>query len=182
MIKIKVSGIALLLALSQVACSGFPCTRTTGYVPPVVDGGDSVNSNLEEVHAASAMTELQQQNLLAVMEKDFRENPDVDNRLRLVLLLATGNAAVRDPDRARVLLEEIDTSTSISTSQRGLAVLLSQFLEEQEAGLGQLESCTKEMKQQERRINELEEQQKELTSIEQNIQHRDKPVEVEDAR
>ena len=181
MIMIKAAVISLLLPLSTVACSGFPCIQSVEYVP-VVDGGGSVNSNLEEVHAASTMTALQQEHLLAVMEKDFREVPDVNNRLRLVLLLTTGTEPVRDRARARVLLEDIGTSTSISTSQQGLVEFLSQFLDEQETNLGQLEACTKEVAQHERRINELEEQQRELTSIEQNIQHREKPAEIEDGR
>lgn len=181
MITIKTAGTSLLLPLMLVACSGLPCNQPVEKVS-VVNGGDSVNKNLEEFQAASAMTTLQQQDLLAAMEKDFMVDPDVNNRLRLVLLLTTGDIAIRDHARASLLLEEIDTSTPISTSQQGLAQFLSQILEEQEIALGKLESCTTKAAQQERRISELEEQQRELTSIEQNIQHRDKPPEDEDGR
>jgi len=178
---VKAAGTSLFLPLLLVACSGFPQIPQAENVP-VVDGGGSVNSNLEEVHAASAMTELQQERLLTDMERDFRTDPDVNNRLRLALLLTTGDEAVRDRARARVLLEGIDASASISTSQQGLVQFLSQFLDEQEASVDQLESCTKQVSQQEQRINELEEQQRELTSIEQNIQHREKPAEIENDR
>lgn len=175
---IKAAGASLLLPLLLAACSDFPYLHAREYVP-VVDGGGSVNSNLEEIHAASTMTTQQQERFLADMENDFRKKPDVDNRLRLALLLIAGNKPVRDHARARLLLEEIEAPASISTSQQGLVQLLSQFLDEEKAMLGEMDSCTEQIMQQERRINELEQQQKELTSIEQNIQHRDKPVEVE---
>jgi glutathionylspermidine synthase len=177
---LKVAGASLLLPL-LLACSGFP-RAPSAEVVPVVDGGGSVTSNLEEVYAANAMTVLQQERLLADIERDFRVHPDVNNRLRLVLLLTTGDATIRDRARARILLEEINAATPISTSQQGLVQFLSQFLEEQETSHGQLESCTKQVTQQEQRINELEEQQRELTTIEQNIQHRDNPLELEDGR
>ena len=173
MIKITAASILVLLL---VACSELPHIQAAEE-PPVVNEKGNVNSNLEEINAASTMTVLQQERLLADMERDFRVEPDTNNRLRLVLLLVVGNDPVQDRARARALLEEVDSSATISSSHKALILLLSQFFEEQEAMLGQLESCTEQIAQQERRINELEAQQKELTSIERNIQHRDKPAE-----
>jgi len=177
---IKTAGTSFLLLL-LAACSEIPHIQPAEDVPAVDERG-SVNSNLEEIDAASTMTALQQERLLAEMERDFRVEPDANNRLRLVLLLVIGSEAVQDRERARDLLEEIGTSTSLSSSQQALVLLLSQFFENQDAMLGQVESCTEQIAQLERRISELEEQQKELTSIEQNIQHRDNPAGVDNDR
>jgi hypothetical protein len=172
---------ASLLVLLLVACSELPRIQSAVDVSPVDERGN-VNSNLEEIDAASTMTALQQERLLADMERDFRVEPDANNRLRLVLLLLISNEPVRDRGRARVLLEEIDATTPLSSSQQALVLLLSRFFESQETMLGQMESCIEQVAQQERRINELEEQQKELTSIEQNIQHREKPAVIDNDR
>ena len=179
MIMIKAACASFLLLL--VACSEFPHVQSAEDMP-VVERGGGTSSNLEEINAASTMTVLQQERLLADMERDYRVKPDADNRLRLALLLIIGNEPLQDHERARALIEGIDASTRLSPSQQGLVVLLSQFFEGQEVLLGQLEVCTSLVTQQDRRINELEQQQKELTSIEQNIQHRDKPAEVDDDR
>ena len=171
----------LLLLLLLVACSNFPRIQPVKDAP-VVEGGGSVSSSLEEVHAASTMTVEQQELLLAGMEADFSGEPNIDNRLRLALLLATCQPPLQDRERARVLLEDLGGSISISASQRGLVEFMLLFLEEQRAMLGELDACTTQLTQQGQRIDELEQQQKELTSIEQNIQHRDAPVEAEDGR
>lgn len=171
----------LLLLLLLVSCSNFPRIQTVKDAS-VVDGSGSISVIIKEVHAASSMTEEEQELLLAGMEADFSSEPDIDNRLRLALLLATSQPPIQDRERARVLLEGLDESKPVSASKRGMVEFMLLFLQEQHAILGELESCTTQLAQQDRRIDELEQQQKELTSIEQNIQHRDTPVEAEDDR
>ncbi|HYQ71365.1 MAG TPA: hypothetical protein VET88_05490 [Gammaproteobacteria bacterium] len=172
---------ASFLLLLLVACSELPQKPYIEYVP-VVNGEGGINSNLEEINAASGMTVPQQERRLSDLERDFRLKPDANNRLRLALLLSVGDEPVQDRARAQALLEGIDAPTSLSSSQQGLVQLLSQFLQDEEVMFGELESCITQVSQQGRRIDELEQQQKELTSIEQNIQHRDKQLEGDNGR
>jgi hypothetical protein len=133
---------------------------------------------LEAVHAARDDTPEQQQMTLDNWEQAFKGNPDINNRMRLALLLATGAESLRDERRARRLLEGIDPLPA-STADREMIALLQQWLNEQSQANRKLTILWKQVTGQNRRIEELEQQLQALTTIEQNIQSRDAPVVIE---
>jgi len=170
-----------LVALSVLAlgaCSELRSLSHTGFAP-VISRGHNANDWLSELYATREMSEAQLRGELASREEDFRRQPDNANRLRLVLLLAAGNEPVRDPQRARELLAE-SGSLPENPGDRELVIILRQFLDEQEVSELEIRSLSQQMETQSRRIEELEGQQKALTTIEQSIQKRDIPVEMED--
>jgi predicted ATP-grasp superfamily ATP-dependent carboligase len=87
-------------------------------------------------------------------------------------LLTAGDTTVRDPQRARELLQDLDPLPD-NTSAQELATLLRQILDERDQARVAISKLKKQARKQHHRIQELEEQQRALTDIEQNIQQRD---------
>lgn len=124
----------------------------------------------------------QQQQTLANWEQAYQDNPDLNHRVQLALLLATGADEVRDTRRARQLLNRIDPLPD-KASDRELITLLLQWLDEQSQAGRKLDILWKQVTEQNRRIEELEQQLQALTTIEQNIQNRDDaPAAIEHER
>lgn len=165
----------LILAVMAALLSG--CSELQHYgdggFAPVIDSGRGVNRWLDELHATHAMSEEMLQQTLEYREQDFRDYPTTANRMRLALLLATGEEPVGDRKRARKLLNGIDAGAG-SDSERELVAILQQFLEEQGQSSRKINILWKQVTEQNRRIEELEQQLQALTTIEQTIQQRDK--------
>ena len=85
---------------------------------------------------------------------------------------------MRDPKRARELLDEV-TETLTDTSDREFITVLGQMIDQQEQASAAISKLNKQVKRKNRRIRELEEQQRALTDIEQNIQQRTVQPETE---
>ncbi len=123
----------------------------------------------------------QQEQTLVSWEQAYQANPDINHRMPLVLLLATGADEVRDTRRARHLLNGIDPLPE-KVGDRELISLLLQGLDEQGQSGRKLNILWKQVTEQNRRIEELEQQLRALTTIEQNIQNRDPPAAIEHER
>jgi hypothetical protein len=136
---------------------------------------------LEAVHDVRDDSPEQQQLKLENWEQAFRGNPDINNRMRLALLLATGSEPLRDTRRARRLLNGVDPLPA-SKADREMIALLQLWLDEQGQAGRKLNILWKQATAQNRRIEELEQQLQALTTIEQNIQSRDIPVVIENER
>ena len=108
-------------------------------------------------------------------EKAFRKNHALDTRMQLILLLATGDEQVRDPQRARRLLYDIDPLPK-SAVDREFIALLQSGLEDQAQYERKLAILWKQVTVQSRRVEELEQQLHALTTIERNIQSREQPA------
>ncbi len=161
----------VFLVLALPACSEFQTHSSGGYAP-VVTRGYGTDAWLAELHHTRQMTADELQQTVTAWEQGLKDDPDTGNRIRLALLLTAGDTAVRDPQRARELLDELDPLPE-NTSDRELVALLRQMLDEQgQAGLA-IRKLKKQVRNQDRRIQELEKQQRALTDIEQNIQQRD---------
>lgn len=177
---VRLSFIIAVLALAA-------CAELQQYRQPVTTGdsscvtGSGVATWLEAVQALRAESPAQQQLALANWEKAFRGNPDIDNRMRLALLLATGEEQVQDRRRARSLLKEIDPLPE-AASDREMIALLMQWLDEQAQAGRKLNILWKQVTDQSRRIEELELQLQALTTIEQNIQSREVPAVIDHER
>jgi hypothetical protein len=152
--------------------SNWGYSSSPGFVP-VIDSGLGVSLWLDEVHATRTMTPEQLQQTLEKWEREFRDNPSVANRMRLALLLATGDDVVRDRLRARKLLNRLDTSI-LSGSEQELVAILQQYINDQGKSIRKINILWEQVTDQNRRIEELEQQLHALTTIEQNIQQRDK--------
>jgi hypothetical protein len=163
--------------LILTGCSEFKPYRTTG-VAPVVVRGYGADYWLEELHQTRQLPPDQLQNMADAWELEMRSEPSTSNRIRLALLLTAGGEAVRDPVRARDLLDGIEAPPKVA-SERELLALLRQILDEQEQARTAAKKLKKQIRSQDRRIRELEEQQRALTNIEQNIQLRDIQTDVE---
>ena len=179
-------GTSLLLVMPLVAaCSDLQKLHddvkqpTTGAEPaPVIDGKNGVHSWLAD------MTELRERpaetlpDLLEAREQAFRSRPDIENRMRLVMLLLLNDEAVWDDRRARLLLRRLDPLPA-SPDDREFIRLLKQWLDGNIEYEQKLSVLWKQVTQQNRRIDELEAQLKALTNIEQKIQQRD-PLPVQE--
>ena len=129
---------------------------------------------LAAIHATRDQSPDRQQQTLEEWEQAYQASPDIDNRMRLILLLATGADNVRDDRRARRLLNGIDPLPAAS-GDRELISLLLLWLDDQSESARKLDILWKQVTTQNRRIEELEQQLRALTNIEQNIQNRDIP-------
>jgi hypothetical protein len=163
---------------SLVACSELQALRDTvvnGDGPrlasdvPVIHGNRGVHGWLTDIHALRTQPPETLVTVLEAREQAFRAKPDIENRMRLVMLLLVDVEPVGDLKRARLLLNGVDP-------------LPSSFLEDKREDEQKLSVLWKQATQQNQRIDELEQQLKALTSIEQNIQQREPPPVTEDGR
>jgi hypothetical protein len=169
--------VLLVLLAGLAACAELPQYRTT-VLAPVIDGRSGANIWLETLHEVRDRSPEKQQQALDNWDKAFEGNPDINNRMRLVLLLTLGSEQVRDIRRARRLLDGIDPLPE-AEADRELIVILQQILDEQGQANRKLSILWKQVTEQNRRIEELEQQLQALTTIEQNIQSRETPVVIE---
>jgi hypothetical protein len=172
--KFTILIVPALLALT--ACSELRYYSSTGFAP-VTSKGYGADYWLAEVHAVRAMTPEQRQVTIKLWEQEYSNNPDTSNRLRLALLLTTGNESMRNPERALELLEGIDPEPG-NAGDRELIIMLRQFIDGQlktETTINDLKKLTKKKNKQ---IKELEQQLQALTNIEQNIQQRENQPEA----
>ncbi len=165
--------------LSLTACSEMQALRDSGpesseAVAPVVDGKHGVHGWLADFSALRTQTEQSLPAVLDSREAAFRAKPNIDNRMRLVMLLLVESEAVQDEKRARLLLRGLDPLPA-SPDDREFIALLMQFLNGQRDYERKLSVLWKQVTQQNKRIDELEQQLKALTNIEQNIQQREPP-------
>ncbi len=168
----KIVGLLGILVLLLGGCSQMQ-TYTDHVLPPVFEGGQGANDWLGDLHNTHGLTNSELQDVLEDWDQAYRDNPVISNRLRLALLLAAGDEAVRDRGRARELLDGINTAP-LDTGEQELVSLLQQFLTEHEEDTGKISVLSKQVRDQGRRIEELEQQQRDLTTIEQSIQQREK--------
>ena len=133
---------------------------------------------MEQMHQVRDRSPEKQQQALDDWVKAFDGNPDINNRMRMVLLLTLGSEQVRDIRRARRLVDNVDPLPE-AAADRELIVILQQMLDEQGESNRKLSILWKQVTEQNRRIEELEQQLQALTTIEQNIQNRDTPVVIE---
>lgn len=164
--------ILAVMAALLAGCSELQHYSNTGFAP-VIDSGRGVNRWLGELHETRAMSPEMVQQTLEVWEQDFHDDPTATNRMRLALLLATGEGQVGDRKQARKLLNGLDAWAG-GDSERELVAILQQFLDEQGQSRRKINILWKQVTEQNQRIEELEQQLQALTTIEQNIQQRDK--------
>lgn len=176
MMPIRIIAMLVLLA-GLSACAGLPQYRTT-VLAPVIDGRSGANVWLEMLHEVRDRSPEKQQQALDDWEKAFEGNPDINNRMRLVLLMTLGSEQVRDIRRARRLLDDVDPLPE-AAADREMIVILQQMLDEQGQSNRKLSILWKQVTEQNRRIEELEQQLQALTTIEQNIQSRETPAVIE---
>lgn len=167
----------LVLLVGLAGCAELQPYRAA-VLAPVVDGHSGSDTWLESLHEARDESPERQQQLLDDWDRAFAGNPDIDNRMRLVLLMTLGGEQVRDIRRARRLLDDVDPLPS-AVADRELIVVLQQILDEQGQSGRKLSILWKQVTEQNRRIEELEQQLQALTTIEQNIQSRDTPAVIE---
>jgi hypothetical protein len=173
----KKFGLLILLLLALSACSELQ-KFNSNWPASVIQGEQGASYWLAELHATREMTADQQRLILASREQEFQTNPSPNNRLRLALLLATGNEEIRNQRHALTLLEEIDPG-SYNTSDQEMIAVFRLFLGEQRKANRKINILWKQVGEQSQRIEELEQQLQALTTIEQKIQQREKPMVIE---
>ena len=161
-----------VIAALLVGCSEMPYYNNGGFAP-VIESGRGVNRWLSDLRETRAMPPELLQQTLEAWDRAFRENPTVNNRMRLALLLATREAPVGDRERARELLSGFDAETA-GESQCELVDILNQSLDENSEKDNKIKEILKKVVDRDKRIEELEQQLQALTTIEQHIQQRDK--------
>lgn len=161
-----------LMVVMLAACSDLKYYNSTGYAP-VFECGHGVNAWLAELHETRGMSPEMLLETRDTWEKEFKKNPSVNNRMRLVLLLAVGKDPVRDRNRAIGLLEDVDFSLTDDIDQEFVNTL-HQFLDEQDRTRSEKIILIQQVTEQSQRIDELEQQLHALTAIEQNIRQREK--------
>lgn len=166
-----------LLFVALTSCSEFQSYRNTGYAP-VVTRGLGTEYWLNELHNTRWSTPEESRETVMQWEQELLDDPSDGNRIKLALLLVAGDEAVRDPKRARELLDEV-TEILTDTSDREFITVLGQMIDQQEQASAAISKLNKQVKRKNRRIRELEEQQRALTDIEQNIQQRTVQPETE---
>jgi hypothetical protein len=129
---------------------------------------------LEEWHQEIALPEDQLLLTFKARELEFERSANPGTRLRLALLLAEGPQPVRDQARALELLAGLEAGQA-SDSERALAALLKQVIEEQKWLSDKVAETNRKSKAIQVHAEELQRQLQELTTIEQNIQQRDLP-------
>lgn len=180
MTRICVVVFVLLFGIALTGCSGLQ--QVSGYeLVPVIDRGSDLNSRLEELHATRGLPSSQIENVLASRERDFQDNPSFNNRMNLALLLAAGDQAIQNQARALELLEGVD-SMPASAGEQELVLMLKQFLQAQVKLSNENDTITRQLSAQDKLILDLKQQLRDLTAIEQNIQQRDKAVEIGDVQ
>lgn len=177
----------LLVVLSTLpGCSELQVMRedvlaSGNSLATVIEGKRGVNAWLADLNSLGAQPAEDMPTVLAEREAAFSKKPDIENRMRLVLVLIVDDEDVRDERRARQLLRRLDPLPA-ETGDREFVLLLQQFLVGNAQYEQKLSVLWKQVTQQNRRIDELEQQLKALTSIEQNIQQREPPQVKEDGK
>ena len=141
----------------------------------VVDGRHGVHGWLADSKALRGKSVRLLPAMLEAREQAFRANPDLDNRMRLVMVLLVEQEAVQDEKRARELLKQLRPLPA-SPDDREFIKLLLQFLDARQDDERKQSVLWKQITRQNKRIDELEQQLKALTNIEQNIQQREPPA------
>ena len=162
-----------------LAISGLIACRATTVqhqdtTVPVAVSVDGVAYWLVEWHRVIELPEGQLVMIAKARELEFERSVNPRTRLRLALLLAEGPQPVRDQTRALKLLAELDAGQA-SASDRALAALLKQVIEEQRWSIDKMNELNRRLKASQTHVEELELQLQELTAIEQNIQQRELP-------
>ena len=155
------------------ACQAAPVIHVDSPMPVSVRV-DDVADWLVEWHRVIVLPEEQLVLAANTRQREFEQSANPRTRLRLALLLAEGPQPVRDQARALELLKELDAGQA-SDSEKALAALLSQVIEEQRWSINRIAGLNKELKDSRMHVEELERQLQELTTIEQNIQERELP-------
>lgn len=159
-----------VLSLALAACSQIQYHDSSGYAP-VTTLGYGADYWLNELHGTRQKTPAEVRQTVAEWEQALLDDPSDGNRIRLALLLLAGEISVRDPARARELLDELSQAPA-ETSDTELVALMRQVLDQQEQTSAEIDKLTDQLRVQKRRTRELEQQQRALTDIEQNIQQR----------
>jgi hypothetical protein len=167
----------MLLVLALTACSEFQSLGSTGYAP-VETRGYGTDYWLAELHNTRAMTPEEIRQTATEWEQELNDDPSTGNRIKLAVLLTAGDAPVRNPKRARELLDGLIVAP-VKSSDRELIAILRQLLDEQDQANIAIRKFKKQSRQQSQRIKELEQQLQALTDIEQNIQQRDVQPDIE---
>jgi len=184
----KKFGLLMLLLLVLSACSELQQYKSN-WPASVMHGGQGADYWLAELHATRGMSADQQRQILESREQEFRNNPSSNNRLRVALLLATGNEEIRDHRRALTLVEEIDLASYDVSDQEMITVFRQLLGEERKANRKiyilwkqlteqsqRIEELEQQLTEQSQRIEELEQQLQALMTIEQKIQQRESPA------
>jgi allophanate hydrolase subunit 1 len=164
--------VLFMMAVMLAACSELKYYSDSGFAP-VIDCGSGVKNWLVELHETRAMPPEMLQQTRDAWEQEYRKDPSLNNRMRLVLLLASGEDQARDNERARQMLQELDLP-AINESEQEFVSLLLQYIDEQDQSHDRINNLTQQVTRQSQRIDELEQQLRALTVIEQNIQQREK--------
>ena len=159
-----------LLSLALGACSQYQHYGSNSYAP-VVTLGYGADYWLNELHSTRHMTPDEAQLTVVKWEQTLLDDQVDGNRIRLALLLVAGDISVRDPQRARELLDGLTTAPA-ETSDRELVAIMRQIIDQQDLSNAEIEKLNTQVRKHNRRIRELEQQQRALTDIEQNIQQR----------
>ena len=166
-----------LFVLVLANCSEFQHYTHTGDAP-VVTRGYGTDYWLAGLHNTRAMTPDEIRQTVQAWEQELHDDPSAGNHIKLALLLTAGDASVRDPKRARELLDGLDPAPD-NTGDQELVTILRQMIDEQSQANMAISSLKKQTRKQTLRIKELEQQQRALTDIEQNIQQREIPPDLE---
>jgi len=162
-----------IVIMLLTACQPITVQRSANSVPVAVRVDDAAYW-LEEWQQLIKLPDEQLKQTLEVRKQEFIRSAEPRTRLRLALLLAAGPKSVRDQERALKLLKGLDMDRA-DDSDRALATLLQQNIEEQDWSGDKIAELREKLTQSEARIEELERQLHELTTIEQNIQQRVTP-------
>lgn len=170
----KKLGLLVVSLLALSACSELP-KYNSNWPASMMHGEQGADDWLAELHASRDMTADQQRQALQSREQELHDNPSANNRLRVALLLATGDEEIRDRRRALTLVEEIDFS-SYGAGDQEMIIVFRQFLTEQRQANRKIHILWKQLDDQSQRIEELEQQLQALMTIEQKIQQRESPA------
>ena len=167
----------MLTLLALTACGELLPYRSGGYAP-VVTLGYGTDYWLSELNQTRQMPPYKIRETAQTWEQEFQDDPGDSNRIKLALLLTVGDARVRDPERARELLEGLGEAP-VNTSDRELVSIVRQIIDDQEQAGAAVDTLNRQIRKQRRRIKELEQQQRALTDIEQNIQQKEAQPDIE---
>ena len=161
----------VLFVLVLTNCSEFQYYAHT-ETAPVVTLGYGTDYWLAELHNTRAMTPDEIQQTVKAWEQELHDHPSAGNRIKLALLLTAGDASIRDPKRARELLDGLDLPPD-NTSDQELVTIFRQYIDRQDQANMAISTLKKQVRKQTLHIKELEQQQRALTDIEENIQQRE---------
>ena len=161
----------ILFVLVLTNCSEFQHYAHTGYAPSETQGV-GINYWLVELHNTRAMTPDEIRQTVTAWEQALHDDPSAGNHIKLALLLTVGDTSVRDPKRARELLDGLDPVPDNSSDQE-LVSILRQIINEQDRAEVAISTLKQQTSKQTLRIRKLEQQQRAMTDIEQNNQQRE---------